>query len=67
MEMQIKNDNRNDHNFNCEIFTLFSDLGIPIHEQSILLEVAKRNIGCIQLRYILLELTKKKKFKIETI
>ncbi len=67
MEMQIICHNQYRRNSNCEIFTLFSDLGIPPQEQTILLEMAKRNIGCIQLKNILLQLKTFKKVKFETI
>ena len=52
---------------NCEVLTLFSDLGIPSQEQTILLEMAQRNIGCIQLRNILLHLKKRTSLNFEMI
>ncbi len=58
---------RKNREISCDIFSLFSEFNIPLHEQLILLNMAKKNqkSGCEELKNILLHLKKNNNLKSE--
>jgi hypothetical protein len=54
---------RQDYCACCEMFSLFIQLGIPPQEQTILLNMANKRIGCKALRNILVLLQRNKTLK----